>query len=136
MFLFCFVCSRSSFRGHGYAKDIGPWRLETHEIARGAYRARAIKEPAAWLRVCEGTSGGCHTRLGGCPVVIQLALKKKTDPEHYDRERVNQLRNRAPSAITEAEVDEVAGWLELGETVEGCKKRLLGGPARRTQGKE
>jgi len=123
-YLFCFACGRSSFTGNSYDKDIGPWRFECHEIPRGVHRQRALKHPAAWLQLCQGLNGGCHEEMSGMPIAVQLALKKRADPEHYDREAVNRLRRRAPDAVTEAEVDEVLGWLEEGATVEECRARL------------
>jgi hypothetical protein len=113
-YLFCFACGRTSFRGEGYDETIGPWHFEVHEIARGNHRKRALTEPAAWLQLCEGTNGGCHTNMDGAPIVYQLALKKMHDPEHYNRETVNRLRRRAADAITEAEVDAVVKQLESG----------------------
>ncbi len=91
--------------------------LQTHEIPRGPAKAAAMKEPAAWLRVC-GAFGGdnCHEALGDYgqwPPERQLALKKMRDKEHYDRVKVNLLRFTEPEAITEAEVDQ---WVQ---TMEG-----------------
>ena len=90
---YCMVCGSFSHS----------WPLETHEIARGPHRAQALREPAAWIRTCHA----CHMdTLDGMPVVQQLAIKKKHDPESYDRVTVNRLRRRADEAITEEEVDE------------------------------
>ena len=75
--------------------------LQTHEIARGAHRAKALQEPAAWVRTC----GDCHRDwFDGMPVARQLAHKLIFDHEHYDRIAVNLLRHRAPGAVTEVEV--------------------------------
>jgi len=82
--------------------------LHVHEIACGPARAKALEEPATWLRLC----WRCHLDDDGVhnyavwPIVRQLALKKVHDPEHYDRVKVNELRGRAAEAITEAEVME------------------------------
>ncbi|MGO9108532.1 MAG: hypothetical protein ACLP9L_04800 [Thermoguttaceae bacterium] len=74
--------------------------LQTHEIARGPARQAAMKEPAAWLRLCND----CHA--GRMPdIATQLALKRRYDDEHYDRVAVNLLRSRQPEAISEADVD-------------------------------
>jgi len=90
----CWICGK----GHSYAD----WRwLETHECCRGPFRAAAVKEPAAWLRVCNHCHAENLPSLAG-----QLALKKKFDPENYDRVKVNQLRHRQPDAVSEEEVDE------------------------------
>jgi hypothetical protein len=75
-----------------------------HEIARGAHRKEAFKEPAAWLALCMGH----HWEMDDYhlwPIVRQLALKKVSDSINYDRLKVNALRSRAPEAITEEEVD-------------------------------
>lgn len=98
----CFACNQR----HNHAA----WwmRLQTHEIARGPAKQAAMKEPAAWLRVCRQ----CHDAMDDYskwPIARQLALKKLRDPEHYDRVKVNELRGEAPESITEEEVDE---WVE------------------------
>ena len=83
-------------------------RLETHEIARGPHRKKALECPAAFLRVC----GFCHgDKLG--TITEQLAVKKFHDPECYDRVAVNHLRSRAPEAITEDEVDAALAQMNL-----------------------
>ncbi|KKM93808.1 hypothetical protein LCGC14_1204730 [marine sediment metagenome] len=99
-FCFCFKCGYTSLFGDN---------LETHEIANGPVRQKALKEPATWLRLCNGFANNCHDAVQGkleWPVFRQLALKKMYDPEHYDRVKVNLLRGREPDAITEKEVDE------------------------------
>ncbi len=97
---YCWVCG---WRAGEYRT--GKWKLETHEIARGPARAAAMDCPAAWVRTCNV----CHTYelddLKRWPIARQLALKKKHDPEHYNRVAVNVLRHRDPEAITEAEVE-------------------------------
>lgn len=75
--------------------------LETHEIARGVHRSKAVVEPTAWLRVCNR----CHDTVAGMTIAQQLAMKKVNDPENYDRVAVNRLRGRAAEAVTEADVD-------------------------------
>jgi len=87
------------------------WELETHELLRGVYRQHAIKEPATWLRACSRCH---HDRLHKAPktwdLATQLAVKYLHDPEHYDREAVNEIRfqearQRDPSmGVTEREV--------------------------------
>jgi hypothetical protein len=119
-YLFCFVCGRTSFRGEGYDETIGPWHFEVHEIARGNHRKKALEEPAAWLQLCQGLNGGCHSDMDWAPIVVQLALKKMHDEEHYRRGVVNRLRRRATDAITEDEVDAVVRALEAGATLEEC----------------
>jgi len=76
--------------------------LETHEIARGPARAKAVVEPSCWLRVCHT----CHrTVVAAMPIVQQLARKKIADAENYNRETVLRLRGRPDTSVTEAEVD-------------------------------
>ena len=81
--------------------------LHTHEIACGPFRKKALTNAAAWVRICMK----CHLSQHGIhnyadwPIARQLALKKKHDPENYDRIAVNRLRCRADEAITEDEVD-------------------------------
>jgi hypothetical protein len=67
----CWLCGRSDVR------------LETHEITRGNYRPKAVKEPATWCRVCRG----CHSTLSSMTIAEQLALKLIHDPEFYDLDR-------------------------------------------------
>lgn len=93
-FNFCWECGWPR-----YNHDDGKFRLETHEIARGPARSKSLLKPAAWVRFCNA----CHADVGS--VTHQLAIKCLHDPENYNREAVNLLRNRQPYAITEAEVD-------------------------------
>ncbi len=75
--------------------------LETHEIARGNFRAKAVKEPAAWVRTCHA----CHRdRLDSMPIARQLGLKLVHDPSRYSRLAVNELRHRSPGAVSETDV--------------------------------
>lgn len=89
----CWLCGRRTTFGR---------QLETHEIARGIHRSKAVCTPATWMRVCRQ----CHDTLGSMSIAAQLALKKINDPEWYDRIVVNRIRGRADEAITENEVDE------------------------------
>ena len=109
------LCGHVSSSGEG---------LETHEMASGPGRAKALTEPAAWLRLCGDFANGCHSLLQGGPVVIGLALKRIADPEHYDLEKVNELRGRVPGAVTQAEVDAMVAYLES----------EIGGRAKLTRG--
>lgn len=83
----CFICGRDG--------------TDVHEIARGSHRAAAVAHPAAWLKLCRL----CHRdAVAAMPVARQLAYKMVHDPEHYNRLAVNNLRRRAPNAISEQEV--------------------------------
>ena len=94
----CMACGRS-----------GAW--DVHEIASGPARHKAIKEPCAWLLLCRPCHNEMHDRTIWS-ITRQLALKKKMDPDNYDRIRVNELRGRHPEAITEEEVDAYKEGLE------------------------
>lgn len=79
-------------------------QLETHEIARGPVRVKAILEPSTFLRTCRW----CHQeKLDTMPIAEQLAIKMVRDPIHYDRSRVLEIMGRADTAVTQDEVDEV-----------------------------
>jgi hypothetical protein len=80
----------------------GERATDLHEIARGASRNAALSERCCWLHLCRA----CHEIVGGLPVVAQLAIKWLADPIGYDRRKVNEIRGRAPEAISEGDVDE------------------------------
>lgn len=83
---------------------------DCHEIARGAHREAALKYRAAWLAVCRTP---CHDDLDDYekwPISKQCAAKLVADPEHFDLKVINQLRGRAETALTLADV---AQWLEV-----------------------
>lgn len=76
-------------------------QLETHEIARGVHRSKAILEPSTFLRACRW----CHQeKLDAMPIDQQLAYKFVRDPIHYDRSRVLEIRGRADTSVTQEEV--------------------------------
>ena len=80
-----------------------------HEIAFGAgARRRAYVERCTWLPACgwHNRSGCGFHNLAEMPIARQCALKYVLDREHYDLVRINDLRGRAPQAISEAEVQE------------------------------
>ena len=98
---YCWVCRWEPWWYDG-AQSYGPNWLETHEIARGPARKKAVNEPCAWLVLCNH----CHRDvIPGWSIARQLALKKVRDFRYYDRVGVNRLRGRADEAITEEEVD-------------------------------
>lgn len=107
---------REAFRLE-FPKCMVPWclrpALEVHEIARGPARKQAVGERCTWLHVCRL----CHTDMGQYsrwPLVRQYALKALADRAYYDRLRLNELRGRAPNAISEREVLQAAAELFLG----------------------
>ena len=84
--------------------------LETHEIARGVHRAKAILEPSTFLRVCRW----CHQEtVNSMPFAQQLAYKLVRDPIHYDRSRVLEIMVRADTAVTPEEVTAAVELLGL-----------------------
>lgn len=93
-----------------------PPRLEIHHMVRGANRQAAREEVCVLIRTCQR----CHQELlEGMGIVDQLAIKLLRDPEHYDRPKVNELRRRAPDAVTDEEVLKAAELLEATATQEG-----------------
>ena len=76
--------------------------LHIHHIARGVHRQQAREVRVNLIRACMW----CHdAHLDAMPIARQLAIKKKNDPQFYDRVAVNLLRGRQPEAVTEDEVD-------------------------------
>lgn len=77
--------------------------VDVHEIARGPARRVAYQERCAWLSLCRT----CHDAMDDYsrwPLERQYALKALRDTEHYNRVRLNEMRGRAPDAISEREV--------------------------------
>lgn len=95
-FYSCFIC------GNRWEKK--PIRiLDVHEIARGAFRSKAIMLRECWLLLCRE----CHDAVDDYsewPIAKQLAVKYIRDREYYDRALVNRIRGRTDDAITETEV--------------------------------
>lgn len=82
--------------------------LHVHEIASGPAREAALSERCAWLPACDYCNGEVLTDHSKWSIEKQLARKALIDPEHYDRRRVNELRGRAPEAISEIDVIKAA----------------------------
>lgn len=85
---------------------------QLHEISRGAAREASLGVRAALLNLC----AACHRIMDWLEVAGQLAIKKLSDPDGYDREVVNVLRGRARNAITESEVDAWVKRFQMSET--------------------
>jgi hypothetical protein len=65
----------------------------THEIIGGPNRPKALKEPACWLRLCDGFGDrNCHEQVQGLPKATQLALKYLGDPTHYNLSTVVKMQ--------------------------------------------
>jgi hypothetical protein len=95
----CFVCRRVL----GTVTWLPPAfeRLETHEIGSRAQASGKWADPRNYLRVCET----CHREiLSWLDESVQCAFKRLHDPANYDRSFINEIRGRADTAITEAEV--------------------------------
>ena len=76
---------------------------DVHEMARGCHRSVAVRERCCWLLLCRP----CHEEMDDYsiwPLTRQLALKLISDPIYFSPERFNEIRGRAPGAITLSEV--------------------------------
>lgn len=83
--------------------------LDPHEIIT---RARATEwcQLFNFLAVCRG----CHdVVLIWLPMHVQLALKKLSDPEHYDLQATLRLAKLAPTYITQGDVAQWAVFISL-----------------------
>lgn len=80
-----------------------------HEIARGAYRQKAVSEPCTWLAVCQFCNAGPLTNVGEWPISRQLALKHQVDVARFNMRRFNSLRAGAGRKI---DVLEVLDWID------------------------
>lgn len=99
-FLFCFLCGYSSLRNAN---------LETHHIISRNRSTVGKDDPANWLRICDVWANNCHDKISSVPKPIQYALKKMHDPDHYDLDRLNQLRRES---VTEEDVDQFVRTFE------------------------
>ena len=82
-----------------------PESLSIHHFVQGSFRkANDLATTAMLCRECH------HAEHNGDALGLlgMLAMKRRFDPEHYVRERVNHLRGRADNAITEDEVNQFA----------------------------
>ena len=96
--------ARDEFRlEHIYCMSCGALASDVHEICRGPHRARAVTERCTWLLLCRR----CHDDMDGYaewPIEKQLGCKLVHDPNWFDLDRVNEIRGRAPGAITLADI--------------------------------
>lgn len=82
---------------------------EIHHVARGQHRRAALMEECATAPVSEEG----HRLMESWPIEKQLAAKLCASPEQaaeVDLPRFNELRGRAPGAIT---IADLAPYLEL-----------------------
>lgn len=78
--------------------------VECHELVRGANREKALKERATWLAVCRTCHEDVLSDASKAPLAKQMAWKLVADPAWFSLEVVNQLRGRAPDAISLSDV--------------------------------
>lgn len=78
---------------------------ETHEMASGGARFKAVYHRETYLAVC----GDCHKKIhrtSEWPLARQLRAKQHGDPDYYDRRLVLRLKGwDEETAITQEEVD-------------------------------
>lgn len=89
-FDFCWLCLRSE-------REI---ELHIHEIASRAQSSQCF-DVRSLFRACRDCN--CQD-LDWLPEGLMLALKRRYDPENYDRVFVNRARGRADNAISDGEV--------------------------------
>ena len=90
-FGFCFGCGQAG-------------QLAVHEMACGSHRERALDQRYAWLCACWVCNSEEFTNYERWPLERQLALKWIHDRKHFELRSFNELRGRAPDAITMSEV--------------------------------
>ena len=78
-----------------------------HHMAKGSHRPLAIEKKFCWFAACWYCNSGQLEDYSIWPLARQLAHKRLHDPENYDRPAFNELRGRAPDAIS---ADEVKEW--------------------------
>lgn len=76
----------------------------THEMAKGIHREKAFQDRRTWLATCIDCNNNEMNDYSEYPLERQLALKWCQDRSYFDLEGFNVLRDRAPGAITMAEV--------------------------------
>lgn len=104
-FDFCFLCRRTAWQ----LSRTGFVPLQTHEIGSRAIAVNKWCDPRNFLRVCER----CHSEVcSWLPECQQLSAKLLHDGERYDRSFVNEIRNRADTAVTEMEVRQWSQFIQ------------------------
>ena len=85
--------------------------VEVHEIPRGIYRKEASNHRCTLLLLCRVH----HDAMGDYsiwPIQRQLARKLLVDPEYFDLEKICEIRDRVPTAIT---LVDIAKYLRMKE---------------------
>lgn len=80
-----------------------------HEIARGIHRQEAMKHRCALLALCSVHHEKMHDP-SLWPIERQLARKMLVDPDHFDLEKICEIRDRAPTAIV---LSDIVKYLQL-----------------------
>lgn len=75
-----------------------------HEIGTRGNRKAFLDQPCSWAAACSECNTDKLTDYRLWPLVRQLAVKKREDPENYDLAAYLKLRGEGPAAITEGEV--------------------------------
>lgn len=90
---------------------------DTHEISRGPGRQNSLGERCALLRLCRRHHDELHRSW---TVGQQYVLKALMDVEHFDRQRLNELRGRNKDAIDERDM-----WRDLPEVLARLRRVML-----------
>jgi hypothetical protein len=75
-----------------------------HEIGAAGLRRQMLDEPCCWAAACNRCNQNVVTDYSVWPVVRQLAVKLRWNPEDYNLARYNEVRRRGPDAITQGQV--------------------------------
>ena len=75
--------------------------LVVHEMAKRSQAPYKWGERCNYFLTCNTCNCGI---LESLDIGFQLAFKEMRDYRHYNRERVNELRGRAPDAVSERDV--------------------------------
>ena len=93
----CMVCGHV---GHQECESVH-FAIEVHEIVT---RARA---PRSWGHRCNYllVHPGCHQKIQGRPLAVQLAYKLRYDPDHYSLRHIRLVLKRGRGAVVVTEAD-------------------------------
>ena len=75
-----------------------------HEMSRGCHREPSLSERCTWLPTCNQCNCDSLDDYSEWPLERQLAIKWVYDRGYFDLLRFNEIRGRAPTAITMADV--------------------------------
>jgi len=81
---------------------------EVHHIAgRGTIHHESREN---YILACRSCHAALHRLPWAVKYAVQLAAKRRIDPNHYDRSKILSLSSRCDSAVTEQEVDD---WVRI-----------------------